>query len=98
MNIVDLSDVWVVFNIREDLLSNIKVGKEFEAIVPALGNKSIMLKVNYIKAMASYATFKATKTNGGFDVKSFEVRAKPVATIEGLRPGMSLMVDYGKMK
>ena len=98
MNIVDLSDVWVVFNIREDLLSNIKVGKEFEAIVPALGNKSITLKVNYIKAMASYATFKATKTNGGFDVKSFEVRAKPVAAIEGLRPGMSLMVDYGKMK
>ncbi len=98
MNIVDLSDVWVVFNIREDLLSNIKVGKEFEAIVPALGNKSITLKVNYIKAMASYATFKATKTNGGFDVKSFEVRAKPVVAIEGLRPGMSLMVDYGKMK
>jgi len=98
MNIVDLSDMWVVFNIREDLLSNIKVGKEFEATVPALGNKVVTLKVNYIKAMASYATFKATKTNGGFDVKSFEVRAKPVAAIEGLRPGMSLMVDYGKLK
>jgi HlyD family secretion protein len=58
----------------------------------------VKLKVNYIKAMASYATFKATKTNGGFDVKSFEVRAVPVAQIEGLRPGMSLMVDYGKLK
>ena len=98
MNIVDLNDVWVVFNIREDLLSSIKVGKEFDATVPALGNKVITLKVNYIKAMASYATFKATKTNGGFDVKSFEVRAKPLATIDGLRPGMSLMVDYGKLK
>jgi HlyD family secretion protein len=98
MNIVDLSDMWVVFNIREDLLSNIKIGKEMDAIVPALGNKSVKLKVNYIKAMASYATFKATKTNGGFDVKSFEVRAVPVAHVEGLRPGMSLMVDYGKLK
>jgi HlyD family secretion protein len=98
MNIVDLSDIWVVFNIREDLLTNIKVGKELKAIVPALGNKTVTLKVNYIKAMASYATFKATKTNGGFDVKSFEVRAKPVAAIDGLRPGMSLMVDYGKLK
>jgi HlyD family secretion protein len=97
MNIVDLSDVWVVFNIREDLLANIKVGKEMDAVVPALGNKSVKLKVNYIKAMASYATFKATKTNGGFDVKSFEVRAVPVTQIEGLRPGMSLMVDYGKL-
>jgi HlyD family secretion protein len=98
MNIVDLSDIWVVFNIREDLLANIKVGKDFEATVPALGNKVITLKVNYIKAMASYATFKATKTNGGFDVKSFEVRAKPLAVVEGLRPGMSLMVDYEKLK
>lgn len=98
MNIVDLSDMWVVFNIREDLLANIRVGKEFDATVPALGNKSIKLKVNYIKAMASYATFKATKNNGGFDVKSFEVRARPVTAVEGLRPGMSLMVEYEKMK
>ena len=98
MNIVDLNDMWVVFNIREDLLANIKVGKEIDAVVPALGNISVKLKVNYIKAMASYATFKATKTNGGFDVKSFEVRAVPVLQIEGLRPGMSLMVDYGKLK
>jgi len=94
MNIVDLSDIWVVFNIREDFLVNIKTGKEFEANVPAIGNKKIRLKINYIKAMASYATFKATKNNGGFDVKTFEVRAKPVIAIEGLRPGMSLMVDY----
>lgn len=98
MNIVDLSDIWVVFNVREDLLANIKIGKEFEATVPAMGNKNIRLKVSYIKAMASYATFKATKTNGGFDVKSFEVRARPVSPAEGLRPGMSLMVDYEKLK
>ena len=98
MNIVDLSDIWVVFNIREDLLTNIRVGKEFEATVPALGNRAVTLEVNYIKAMASYATFKATKTNGGFDVKTFEVRAKPLAAIEGLRPGMSLMVDYEKLR
>lgn len=98
MNIVDLNDMWVVFNIREDLLSKIQIGHEIDANVPALGNKTVKLKVNYIKAMASYATFKATKTNGGFDVKSFEVRAVPVTRIEGLRPGMSLMVDYGKLK
>ena len=98
MTIVDLSDIWVVFNIREDLLTNIKIGKEFDANIPALGSKNIGLKVNYIKAMASYATFKATKNNGGFDVKTFEVRAKPVTAIEGLRPGMSLMVDYEKLK
>jgi HlyD family secretion protein len=98
MNIVDLNDIWVVFNIREDLLNNIKIGKEFVADIPAMGSKNIRLKVTYIKAMASYATFKATKNNGGFDVKTFEVRAKPVSAIEGLRPGMSLMVDYENLK
>ena len=97
MNIIDLSDIWVVFNIREDLLSNIKIGKEFDANIPALGAKNIRLKVTYIKAMASYATFKATKNNGGFDVKTFDVRAKPVTVVEGLRPGMSLMVNYEKL-
>jgi len=98
MNIVDLSDIWVVFNIREDLLTNIRIGKEVDAEIPALGAGNIRLKVSYIKAMASYATFKATKTNGGFDVKTFEVRAKPVSAVEGLRPGMSVMVDYEKLK
>lgn len=97
MNIVDLKDIWVVFNIREDMLSQIKIGKEIVATVPALGNKSIKLKINYIKTMADYATFKATKTNGGFDVKTFEVRAIPIEIAEGLRPGMSLLVDYEKL-
>jgi HlyD family secretion protein len=98
MNIVDLSDIWVVFNIREDLLTNIRIGKEFNADIPALGASNIRLKVYYIKAMASYATFKATKNNGGFDVKTFEVRAKPITAVEGLRPGMSLMVDFEKIR
>lgn len=98
MSIVDLSDSWVVFNIREDLLPKIKMGTELDATVPALGNKSVKLKVNYIKVMASYATFKATKTTGGFDVKTFEVHAIPVLPVEDLRPGMSLMVEYEKIK
>lgn len=94
MTIVDLNDIWVVLNIREDRLKNIKMDSEFTGTVPALGNKSINLKVNYIKAMASYATFKPTKNNGGFDVKTFEVHAKPVTSVEGLRPGMSILIEY----
>lgn len=98
MNIVDLNDIWVVYNIREDQLTHIKIGTEFDASVPALGNQLVRLKVNYIKVMASYATFKATKNNGSFDVKTFEVRAKPVIKVDGLRPGMSMMVDYKQLK
>ncbi len=98
MSIVDLTDIWVVFNIREDMLAQIKMGKEIDAVVPALGNKTVKLKVSHIKAMASYATFKATKANDGFDVKTFEVRARPLQPVEGLRPGMSLMVDYETLR
>lgn len=98
MNIVDLNEMWVVFNVREDLLQAFNQERQFDAIIPALGNKKVVLKVNYIKAMASYATYKATKNNGGFDVKSFEVRAVPTTVIEGLRPGMSVLVDYSSLK
>ena len=74
------------------------MGKEIEAQIPALGNKTVKLRVNFIKSMASYATFKATKANGGFDVKTFEMHAMPIVPIEGLRPGMSLMVDFNQLK
>lgn len=91
MNIVDLEDIYVILNIREDQLTGFTKGKEFTATVPALGGQSVKLKIYYIKPMASYATFKATKTNEGFDVKTFEVRAKPLSKITGLRPGMSIL-------
>lgn len=94
MNIVDLTDVWFVFNIREDQFTNIRMNTEFTGTVPALGNKQVKLRVNYIKAMASYANFKPTKNNGGFDVKTFEVHAVPAVPVEGIRPGMSILVDY----
>ncbi|HPT14024.1 MAG TPA: efflux RND transporter periplasmic adaptor subunit [Bacteroidales bacterium] len=94
MNIVDLTDVWFVFSIREDQLANIRMDTEFTGTIPAIGNKSVKLRVNYIKAMASYATFKPTKNNGGFDVKTFEVHAVPVTAMEEVRPGMSILVDY----
>ncbi len=97
MSIVDLNDIHVIFNIREDMLSGITMGKEFNAKVPALGGKTVRLKVSYIKAMAGYATFKATKSNDSFDVKTFEVRAKPVNRNEGIRPGMSLMADFSDL-
>ncbi len=93
MNIVDLTDQWAVFNLREDELENISNGSELDAVIPALGNKSVRYKVFYIKAMASYATFKPTKSNGGFDIKTFEVHARPVSTVEGLLPGMSVLVE-----
>lgn len=90
MNIVDLSDCWVTFNVREDLLKNLKMGKLFKAKIPAL-DKEISLKITYIKDLGSYAVWKSTKVTGQYDAKTFEVRAKPISPVEGLRPGMSAL-------
>lgn len=92
MNIVDLNDIWFSFNVREDLLNDLKMGAEITVKIPALNNQEAKLKISYIKALASYATWKATKTTGEFDAKTFEVRAKPVAPIKDLRPGMTAIL------
>ena len=91
LNIADMNDMWVTFSIREDLLAQIRIGNEIHAFVPALGNQDIVLKVYYIKDMGTYAAWKATKSTGQYDAKTFEVRARPLQPIEGLRPGMSVI-------
>ena len=92
MNIVDMNDIWFSFNVREDLLADLKMGNEMVVTIPAL-NEQATLKITYIKALASYATWKATKASGQFDAKTFEVRAKPTAPIKDLRPGMSAIME-----
>lgn len=92
MNIADLHDMWVTFSVREDLLKDLKVGNQIEAFIPALENQSVTLQVYYLKDMGTYAAWKATKTTGQFDAKTFEVRARPTEPIDGLRPGMSVIL------
>lgn len=92
MNITDLDDMWVTFSIREDHLKDIKIGSELDAFIPALDNQPVKLKVYYMKDMGTYAAWKATKTNGQFDSKTFEVRARPEGKVADLRPGMSVIM------
>ena len=98
MNIADLKDMWVTFSMREDLLAQIRIGDEVKAFVPALGNQEVHLKVYYMKDMGTYAAWKATKTNGQYDAKTFEVKARPTEKIDGLRPGMSVIMKKNEMK
>lgn len=96
ITIVDLEDIWVTFNLREDLLSSIRMGSILTARFPALGNQELRLKINYISALGDYATWRATKTSGDFDLKTFEVRAVPLKPAPGLRPGMSAIVTWNQ--
>ena len=91
MTIAIMDDMWGTFNVREDQLNGMQIGTEFTAFSPAF-NKDIKMKVYYLKDQGSFAVWKATKSNGQYDLKTFEVKARPVEKFEGLRPGMSLII------
>ncbi len=90
--IVDLNDQWATFNIREDDMKAVVKGSLLKAQIPALGEKTYTFKVYFINPRADYATWRATRQSTGFDLRTFEVRARPVDPILNLRPGMSVIV------
>jgi HlyD family secretion protein len=95
VTLVDLEDAWVVFHLREDRLARLKMGDRLLARVPALG-RDIELRVSVISPLGDFATWRSTSASGGFDLKTFEVRARPLAPVDGLRPGMSAVVDWAR--
>lgn len=92
MNVALVDNMWVTFNVREDRLAAFKVGDVIDVTVPALGDKAIKVKVTNMKDLGSYAAWKATKTTGQYDMKTFSVKAVPTSKIEGLRAGMSVLI------
>ncbi len=92
VTLLNLNDIWVTFYIREDYLSQFKMGTTFNAEIPGLDNNKYEFKVSYISPSGDFARWNATKTSGEFDLKSFEIEARPVTKIDGLRPGMTAIV------
>jgi HlyD family secretion protein len=93
VSIIDMSDSWARFNVREDYLKHFEKGKLFKVKIPALGDDIYEFKVGYIAVEGDYATWKATESGKGFDMKSFEVELKPTKPIKNLRVGMSVLVE-----
>jgi HlyD family secretion protein len=95
VTVVDLADQWVVLNVREDRLQRFAIGQEFEATLPALGtgSQAVRFKVHHTAALPDFATWRATRAGQGFDVRTFEVRARPATPIPGARPGMTVLVQ-----
>lgn len=92
MSIVDMSDVWFTFAVREDMLSRFTMGSSVQVKIPALGNEKYPVVVTHVKAMGTYATWRSTQQNGGYDVRTFDVKCRPIVTIPNLRPGMTALV------
>lgn len=92
VTVIDMQDSWAVFNVREDNLKHFHKGKRFTAYLPAL-DKSLEFEVTYIAVMGDFATWRSTDTSQGFDLRTYEVEAKPVELPENLRVGMSVVVE-----
>lgn len=83
-------DHWAVFNVRENLLKDIKVGSKLKVNIPAL-EKDTVMEVFYIKDLGTYANWQATKATGDYDARTFQIKARPAKKIENFRPGMSVI-------
>jgi len=93
VTIIDMNDAWAVFHVREDRLADYKKGSEFGATIPALGDSTYRFKVDHVAVMGDFATWRATDGDKGFDMRTFEIEARPVVSIEGLRAGMSVLIE-----
>jgi HlyD family secretion protein len=94
ITLIDLADVWIHFDLREDLVKTLKVGDRFDVRIPALGDRSITVEVKLIATKGEYASWRATRATGDFDLRTFSIRAYPVQPVPDLRPGMSAYLDW----
>ena len=93
VSIVDMQDAWAIFQVVEDQLSAYQPGTEFTVVIPALGEQSHPFKVSHVSVMGDFATWRATDATKGFDMRTFEVEARPLEPVDGLRVGMSALVE-----
>ena len=93
MNLVVLEDCHLVLNVREDYLPYFEMGQAFVGKVPALKDKEVVFKVNYISPLGSFATWESSGMGDSYDMRTFEIHALPMERVDGLRPGMSVRVE-----
>jgi HlyD family secretion protein len=94
ITLIDLADVWIHFDLREDLVKNLKVGDRFDVRIPALDDRAVAVEVKLIATKGEYASWRATRASGDFDLRTFSIRAYPVQPVPELRPGMSAYLDW----
>lgn len=93
MSLLKEDDRWVTFNVREELLTDLKMHDTIKVKIPALGMKEIPVEIYYIRDMGNYATWQSTKSTGDWDSRTFQIKARPTSAVEGLRPGMSVLYE-----
>lgn len=93
VTVVDLNDQWLVLNVREDRVQRFAIGSQFEGSIPALKQDKVTFKVTASSVLPDFATWRATRSDQGFDMRTFEIKARPLQPVAGVRPGMSVLVQ-----
>ncbi len=94
VTLIDLDDMWIHFDLREDLVKTLKIGDRFGVRIPALSDRRVTVEVRLIATKGEYASWRATRATGDFDLRTFSIRAYPVEKVPELRPGMSAYMDW----
>ncbi|BDT57418.1 membrane protein [Massilia varians] len=91
VTLVNLDDVWAVLAVREDMFKPFAKGSVHRGYVPALKARTDF-KVETVSALPAFATWRAARP-GGTDLRTFELRLRPMAPLPGLRPGMTVVFE-----
>jgi HlyD family secretion protein len=94
VTLIDLADVWIHFDLREDLVKGLTIGDRFDVHIPALADRRVTVEVKLVATKGEYASWRATRASGDFDLRTFSIRAYPVQPVPELRPGMSAYLDW----
>jgi HlyD family secretion protein len=93
ITLVDLSEVWVTANLREDLLARFRRYESLKGKVPALGDQEVEFEITSISPLADFTKSGTTINDSDVELRIFKLRAVPARHIEGLRPGMSVLFE-----
>jgi len=96
LTLVDTNDQWVVLNVTESYLNQFAIGQTFIGTIPALSSAdkpySKQFTVYATSTLSDFATWRPTNNDDGFDVRTFEVKARPSTPDTRIRSGMSVVV------
>ena len=96
VTIAELTAPYAVFNVREDYMPYFYLDSRFMGAVPALGGEEIEWEVYYISPLGNYATWRTTRQMSGYDMRTFEIHARPTEPICGLLAGMSVIIQISE--
>ena len=96
LTLVNTNDQWVVLNVTETYLNQFAIGQQFTGTIPALSSAdkpySKQFTVYATSTLSDFATWRPTNNDDGFDVRTFEVKARPSKPDARIRSGMSVIV------